>query len=140
MGYKIIGKAYSTPKREFTESYRKWELDLLNIYKIRTVNFWDYGFDKIEETFAKDKNLSPFELLRLTVRIKKFEFAGNTIEDKRASASFHLWLLADKLREKNQISPADGIKLKGIFYPFQEVNKMIEEEMPTLESCTKFKE
>jgi len=68
---------------------------------------------------------SPFGDLRATVRYRRELFAGDSLEEKRNSAYWHLKSLAEQERPQ----PQGGIVHGNVFYSKEEVEKMIEEEI-----------
>jgi len=73
----------------------------------------------------KEIEKSPFGDLRATVRYRKNLFSGDTVEEKRDSAYWHLKSLA----EQECSQPQWGIVHGKIFFTKEEVEKMIKEEI-----------
>jgi len=77
----------------------------------------------------KEIEQSLFGDLRATVRYRKNLFAGDTVEEKRNSAYWHLKSLA----EQEHSQPQWGIVYGNVFFTEEEVEKMIREEIKEVE-------
>jgi len=81
------------------------------------------------EVKEKEIEKSPFGDLRATVRYRRELFAGDSLEEKRISAYWHLKSIA----EQECSQPQWGIIHGNVFYSKEEVEKMIQEEIKEVE-------
>jgi len=81
------------------------------------------------EVKEKEIEQSPFGDLRATVRYRRELFAGDSLEEKRLNAYWHLKSIAEDERPQ----PQWGIVHGNVFYSEEAVEKMIREEIKEVE-------